>query len=302
MRIIERLQSGEPCFSFEFFPPHTEKGVDSLFRTVVELSPLSPGYVSCTYPGSSTPTPDPEISRRRKLTIDLTRRIREDSGIEAMAHLTCSAHSRQDLIEILDQLAEDGAHNVLALRGDPPQGGGRFVQAEGGFAHGVELIRLIRERGYNFCVGAACYPEKHQESPDPELDLRYLKDKVDAGADFLISQLFFDNGRWFDFMRRVRDAGITVPVIPGLMPIINREGIIRMTELSGAYLPEGLRAELDGHGDDAEAVVQTGIAHTTAQALELLDNGVPGIHFYTLNKSRATREIVSAIRQHQGRR
>jgi methylenetetrahydrofolate reductase (NADPH) len=302
MRIIERLQAGAPCFSFEFFPPHTEKGVESLFRTVVELAPLSPGYVSCTYPGSSTPTPDPEITRRRRLTIDLTRRIREESGIEAMAHLTCSAHSREDLIEILDQLASEGADNVLALRGDPPQGGGGFVQAEGGFAHGVEMIRLIRERGYNFCVGAACYPEKHQESADADLDLRYLKDKVDAGADFLISQLFFDNTRWFDFMRRVRGAGITVPVIPGLMPIINREGIIRMTELSGAILPAGLRAELDGHGDDAEAVVQTGIAHTTAQALELLERGVPGIHFYTLNKSRATREIVSAIRQHQGLR
>jgi methylenetetrahydrofolate reductase (NADPH) len=302
MKIIDRLRDGEPCFSFEFFPPHTEQGVESLFRTVVELAPLSPGYVSCTYPGSSTPTPEPEIARRRRLTIDLTRRIREESGIEAMAHLTCSAHSRDDLVQILDELAADGADNVLALRGDPPQGGGAFVQAEGGFEHGVELIRLIRERGYPFCVGAACYPEKHQESPDAELDLRHLKAKVDAGADFLISQLFFDNGRWFDFMRRVRAAGIEVPVIPGLMPITNREGIIRMTDLSGAYLPEALRDELESHGDDAEAVVQTGIAHTTAQALELLESGVPGIHFYTLNKSRATREIVSAIRQHQGQR
>jgi len=258
--------------------------------------------VSCTYPGSSTPTPEPEIARRRRLTIDLTRRIREESGIEAMAHLTCSAHSRDDLVQILDGLAEDGADNVLALRGDPPQGGGAFVQAEGGFEHGIELIQLIRERGYPFCVGAACYPEKHQEAADPDIDLRHLKAKVDAGADFLISQLFFDNGRWFDFMRRVRAAGIDVPVIPGLMPIINREGIIRMTELSGAYLPEALRDELDSRGDDAEAAVQTGIAHTTAQALELLDSGVPGIHFFTLNKSRATREIVSAIRQHQGQR
>ncbi|HXA41687.1 MAG TPA: methylenetetrahydrofolate reductase [NAD(P)H] [Candidatus Solibacter sp.] len=302
MKIIDRLSAAEPCFSFEFFPPHTEQGVDSLFRTVLELAPLNPGYVSCTYPGSSTPTPDPEIARRRRLTIDLTRRIREESGIEAMAHLTCSAHSRDDLVQILDGLAEDGADNVLALRGDPPQGGGAFVQAEGGFEHGIELIRLIREGGYPFCVGAACYPEKHQESPDAELDLRHLKAKVDAGADFLISQLFFDNSRWFDFMRRVRAAGIEVPVIPGLMPIINREGIIRMTELSGAYLPEALRDELDSRGDDAEAAVQTGIAHTTAQALELLDSGVPGIHFFTLNKSRATREIVSAIRQHQGQR
>ena len=195
-----------------------------------------------------------------------------------------------------------GAENVLALRGDPPQGGGGFVQAEGGFTHGVELIELIRQQGYRFCVGAACYPETHQECPDPDLDIQYLKAKVDAGADFLISQLFFDNSRWFEFVRRLRAADITVPVIPGLMPIVNREGIIRMTELSGAYLPEGLRRELDGHGDDAEAVVQTGIAHTTAQALELLEQGVPGIHFYTLNKSRATREIVSAIREHLGQR
>jgi methylenetetrahydrofolate reductase (NADPH) len=302
VRIIDRLQAGDPCFSFEFFPPHTEQGVESLFRTVVELAPLNPGYVSCTYPGSATPTPDAEIARRRKLTLDLTRRIREESGIEAMAHLTCSAHSRDDLVQILDQLAEAGADNVLALRGDPPQGGGGFVQAEDGFAHGVELIQLIRERGYPFCVGAACYPEKHQEAPDAEVDLRHLKAKVDAGADFLISQLFFDNTAWFDFIARVRSAGMTIPVIPGLMPIINREGIIRMTDLSGARLPEGLRRELDGHGDDAEAVVQTGISHTTAQALELLDSGVPGIHFYTLNKSRATREIVSAVREHQGQR
>jgi methylenetetrahydrofolate reductase (NADPH) len=164
------------------------------------------------------------------------------------------------------------------------------------------LIQLIRERGYPFCVGAACYPEKHQEAPNAEVDLLHLKAKVDAGADFLISQLFFDNTAWFDFIARVRSAGITIPVIPGLMPIINREGIIRMTDLSGARLPEGLRRELDGHGDNAEAVVQTGIAHTTAQALELLDSGVPGIHFYTLNKSRATREIVSAVREHQGHR
>ncbi len=302
MRIIDRLKAGEPCFSFEFFPPHTEKGVESLLRTVQELAPLNPGYVSCTYPGSATPIPDPEIVRRRKLTLDLTRRIREDSGIEAMAHLTCSAHSREDLTQILDQLAEEGAHNVLALRGDPPQGGGGFVQAEGGFAHGVELIELIRAGGYGFCVGAACYPEKHPECPDPDLDIQHLKAKVDAGADFLISQLFFDNSRWFDFEHRVRAAGITVPVIPGLMPIINRDGILRMTELSGAVLPEALRLELDSRGDDAEAVVQTGIAHTTAQAMELLEHGAPGIHFYTLNKSRATREIVSGIRQHRGDR
>ena len=301
MHILDLFASHPTTYSFEFFPPKTEQGVVSLFRTVTELRPLNPGYVSCTYPGSATPDPDEETVRRRRLTLELTKRIRDEAGIEAMAHITCSAHTREELIQILEQLAEDGADNILALRGDPPAGGGGFITKTGGFSHGVELIELIRERGYPFCVGAACYPETHQECPDPELDLRHLKAKVDAGADFLITQLFHDNTKWFEFIERVRDAGITLPVIPGLMPIINRDGVVRMAELSGASLPEGLRHELDQHGDDPEAVLEAGIAHTTAQALELLETDAPGIHFYTLNKSHATREIVSAIRQNGGR-
>lgn len=302
MRIVDRLKTAEPCFSFEFFPPHTIEGVNSLFRTVMELRPLQPGYVSVTYPGSATPDPDPEIRRRRELTLELTRRIREESGIEAMAHITCSGHTRDDLVQLLDRLAQEGAENVLALRGDPPGGAGKFVQHAGGFEHAVELIQLIRERGYDFCVAAGCYPETHVECEDPELDIQHLKDKVDAGADFLVSQLFHDNRRWWEFMDRVRAAGIDVPIDPGLMPITNRDGIRRMTQLSGATLPEHLERELDSRGEDPDAVLEIGVAHTTAQALELLDGGAPGIHFYTLNKSRATREIVSAIRSHRGAR
>lgn len=302
MRIADRLSEAEPCFSFEFFPPNTPEGVDSLFRTIMELRPLQPGYVSVTYPGSATPDPDPEIRRRRELTLELTRRIREESGIEAMAHITCSGHTRDELIELLDRLADQGAENVLALRGDPPGGTGKFVRHEGGFEHAIELIALIRDRGYNFCVGAGCYPETHPESQDPDTDLRHLKEKVDAGADFLVSQLFHDNRRWHDFMRRVRAAGITVPVDPGLMPVINRAGIERMSALSGASLPAELQRELETRGDDPNQVVEIGVAHTTAQALELLDSGAPGIHLYTLNRSRATREIVSAIRAHRGAR
>ncbi|HEV1998407.1 MAG TPA: methylenetetrahydrofolate reductase [Candidatus Dormibacteraeota bacterium] len=302
MRIADRLRSGEPCFSFEFFPPHTEEGVNSLFRTVMELRPLQPAYVSVTYPGSSTPDPDPEIRRRRELTLDLTRRIREESGIEAMAHITCSGHTRDDLLRLLERLADEGAANVLALRGDPPGVTGKFVRHEGGFEHAVELISLIREQGYTFCVGAGCYPETHVECDDPDEDIRNLKAKVDAGADFLVSQLFHDNQCWRDFMVRMRGAGIDVPAEPGLMPIISREGIVRMAALSGARLPEILQRELDTRGDDPDAVVEIGVAHTTVQALELLDEGAPGIHFYTLNRSRATREIVSAIRSHRGTR
>ncbi|MDQ6746621.1 MAG: methylenetetrahydrofolate reductase [NAD(P)H] [Candidatus Dormibacteraeota bacterium] len=296
MRIIDRLLGEQPCFSFEFFPPRTEEGVRALFRTIVELGPLQPGFVSCTYPGSASPDPDPEIRRRRELTLELTRRIRDEAGIEAMAHLTCSAHTRDDLVQLLDRLAEEGAENVLALRGDPPAGTGTFVRHEGGFGHAVELITLIREQGYKFCVGAACYPETHVESADAGSDVRHLKQKVDAGADFLITQLFHDNRSWRSFKDRVSAAGIDVPVVPGLMPIINRDGIVRMTELSGASLPQRLRDQLDAAGDDPDAVIEVGVAHTTAQAIELLDEGAPGIHFFTLNKSRATREIVSAIR------
>ena len=299
MRIVDRLNSAEPCFSFEFFPPHTAEGVNSLFRTVMELSPLEPAYVSVTYPGSSTPDPEPEIRRRRELTLELTRRIREESGIEAMAHITCSGHTRDNLVQLLDRLAEEGAENVLALRGDPPGGTGTFVRHRDGFEHAVELISLIRDRGYDFCVGAACYPETHVECEDPDQDIRNLKAKVDAGADFLVSQLFHDNRCWVDFMSRVRAAGIEVPAEPGLMPIISRDGVVRMTELSGATFPDALRRELDARGDDPDAVVEIGVAHTTAQALELLDEGVPGIHFFTLNRSRATREIVSAIRSNR---
>jgi methylenetetrahydrofolate reductase (NADPH) len=302
MRIVERLTASEPCFSFEFFPPHTEKGVDSLFRTVVELAPLRPGFVSCTSPGSATPDPDPEIVRRRKLTLELTRRIREESHIEAMPHITCSARTRDELIQVLDQLLSEGADNVLALRGDPPgivdpTGGQRaFVATEGGFSHGDELVGLIHERGYRFCIGAACYPEKHQEAPDFETDLTNLKRKVDAGVDFLISQLYFDNRSWFRFEEHARASGISVPLVPGLMPITSRDGIMRMTLLSGATIPDELQEQLDANADDAEAIQKVGIEWTTNQARELLDHGVPGIHFYTLNKSRASREIVSALR------
>jgi methylenetetrahydrofolate reductase (NADPH) len=276
--------------------------VESLFRTVLELAPLRPGFVSCTYPGSATPDPDPEIVRRRHLTLELTRRIRQDSHVEAMAHLTCSAHSSDELVQILEQLAQDGADNVLALRGDPPgllgadEAKGAFVAKTGGFSHGNQLVALIRERGYEFCVGSACYPEKHVESADLETDLRHLRSKVDAGADFLISQLFFDNRCWFDFVGRARSVGIEVPLVPGLMPILSRDGIVRMTALSGATIPAELRAQLDRYADDDQSIQRVGVQWTTRQARELLAAGAPGIHFYTLNKSRASREIVEALR------
>ncbi|MFN2462755.1 MAG: methylenetetrahydrofolate reductase [Candidatus Dormibacteria bacterium] len=300
MRILDRISGNRPCFSFEFFPPHTEKGVDSLFRTILELKALQPGFVSCTYPGSAGVHPDPEVSRRRALTLELTRRIRRDSGIEAMAHLTCSGHTSAELAAVLDELVREGAENVLALRGDPPSlvrdgGSVHFEARAGGFSHGEDLVRLIRERGYPFSVGVACYPETHMEAASPDADLDVLKRKMDAGADFAISQLFFDNHRWFDFVERARAAGITIPLVPGLMPITSRDGIVRMTSLSGASLPAPLRAELDAHADDEDAVQRIGVEWGAAQASELMAAGFTAIHFCTLNRSRAARDIVSRL-------
>ncbi|MHB8508643.1 MAG: methylenetetrahydrofolate reductase [Candidatus Dormibacteria bacterium] len=293
MKISERLAQGQPTFSFEFFPPNTERGVESLFRTVVDLEPLNPAFVSVTYPGSAALVPDDETRRKRALTLELTRRIRDESGIEAMAHLTCSGHTRDELCTILDQLKAEGAENVLALRGDPPPGG-RFVAVEGGFSHGAELIRLIDERDYGFCIGAAAYPEKHQESPDWESELRHVREKVEAGAQFLTTQLFFDNSAYFAYIERIRAAGIGVPVLAGLMPVTSARTRARMP-FFGASIPPALAAALDACGDDDEGVLAVGVAHTTRQAQELVEAGAPGIHFYTLNTSRATRAIVSSL-------
>jgi methylenetetrahydrofolate reductase (NADPH) len=214
-----------------------------------------------------------------------------------MAHLTCVGSTRDDLRSVLDRLAENGVGNVLALRGDPPKGQKEFVATEGGCRYANELVAFIRE-GYNdgFCLGGAGYPEKHVECGNPAVDLANLKRKVDAGAEFLITQLFFDNRRYWEFVENARACGIRVPIIPGIMPITNASGVERMTTMCGASLPFRLAAELDRRRDDAKAVMQLGVAHATAQCLDLLQGGAPGIHFYTLNRSTATRQVLSAIR------
>jgi methylenetetrahydrofolate reductase (NADPH) len=286
MRISQRLVRGSPCFSFEFFPPKTEEGVHTLFATLKELAELKPGFVSVTYgAGGST----------RNLTADLVSRIRRETGIEAMAHLTCVGHSRDELKTILESFRAQGIENVLALRGDPPAGEKRFKPAVGGFRYANELNQFIREQGFDFCLGGACYPEGHMECLSRDDDLKHLQAKVDAGADFLITQLFFDNAFYFDFVERARRAGIRVPIVPGLMPITNADQIARFTRLCGATVPMRLTLEIEKRRNDPEAIIQLGIAHATIQCVELLARGVPGIHFYTLNRSLATRMIVTAL-------
>jgi methylenetetrahydrofolate reductase (NADPH) len=284
MLIRDRLATGVPSISFEFFPPKSDEAGALLERTIAELSVLEPAFVSVTYgAGGST----------REKTLEIVSRIRSQAGIEAMAHLTCVGATREEIGAVVGRLTDAGVTNILALRGDPPKGEGRFVVTEGGFAYASELVAFIREQhGVALSVGGAAYPETHPECASPAIDLANLKRKVDAGVDFLITQLFFDNRHYWEFCGRARAAGIDVPIIPGIMPITNAAAAKRF----GATLPSELAAELERHGSDLQAVLQLGVAHATAQCIDLLRGGAPGIHFYTLNRSTATREVFAELR------
>lgn len=288
MRISDLLVRKRPVFSFEFFPPKSDEAVKQLERTISELQPLEPDFVSVTYgAGGST----------REKTIDIVSRIKQDTGIEAMAHLTCAGSTAEELRDVLARLDDAGVENVLALRGDPPKGETTFQATEGGFRYASELTSFITGHfGERFCIGGAGYPEKHIECGNPAVDLANLKRKVDSGAQFLVTQLFFDNRRYFEFVDNARAHGITVPIIPGIMPITNAAQIERFTVSCGASLPFRLAAELDRRRDDPQAVMQLGVAHATAQCIELLQSGAPGIHFYTLNRSTATMQALTALR------
>lgn len=286
MRIVEKLAANRAAISFEFFPPKDQDGVNRLFQTVAELAPFGPAYVSVTYgAGGST----------RQLTVELVGRIQREVGIEAMAHLTCVGSTQQELGAVLEQLEAARVENVIALRGDPPKGASRFVAKEGGFGHASELVGFIRQRG-TFCIAGACYPEKHPEAESLEADVAKLKLKVDAGAEFLITQLFFDNADYFAFVERARAAGISVPIVAGIMPITNVSQIKRFSAMCGARMPASLLQKLEPVATDADAVCEVGVEHALSQCRELLARGAPGIHFYTLNRSRATLEILQRLR------
>ena len=288
MLIRDFLASGAPSISFEFFPPKSDEAAAQLERTISELGELSPTFISVTYgAGGST----------REKTVEIVSRIKRGAGIEAMAHLTCVGSTRDELGSVLHRLADGGVENVLALRGDPPKGQKAFTPVEGGFRYANELAAFIREaHGDKLCVGGAAYPEKHVESGNPAVDLNNLKRKVDAGLDFVITNLFFDNRHYWEFVERARGVGIKVPIIPGIMPITNAAQIERFTLFCGATLPFKLAAELDRRRDDPKAVLQLGVAHATSQCIDLLTGGAPGIHFYTLNRSHATKDIFTALK------
>ena len=287
MRLDSLLEArNEPVFSFEFFPPKTDDGVRQLFETISHLRELEPTFVSVTYGAGGSV---------RTRTVELVTRIRHELDIEPVAHLTCVDATAGELRTILDGLRDNGIDNVLALRGDPPDGAESFVATNGGFAHSTEFMEFITAR-YGFCVGGACYPEKHPESASTDEDVLFAKRKADAGASYLITNLFFDNSKYFDFVPRARAAGVTIPIIPGIMPVTNVGQIRRFTSKIGATIPEPLLDALRAREADPEAVLQLGVAWSTLQAAELLAGGAPGVHFFTINRSPSTRAILSALR------
>jgi methylenetetrahydrofolate reductase (NADPH) len=284
MRICDLYGETEPVISFEFFPPKTEKGYLSLFRTIAELRDLDPGFVSVTMgAGGST----------RRKTVGLVTQIQRELRLTAMAHLPCVGFERAEVAEILKTLQKAGLENVLALRGDPPQGE-EFTPPVDGFDYAADLVAFIRERDYH-CIGAACFPEVHPAAANAESDLKYLHAKVQQGADFLVTQLFFDNQKYFDFVARARTSGIEVPIVPGIMPVTSMANAKRMLAMGGGQMPPELEAELDRVGDNDDAAAELGIRWATEQCRELIERGAPGIHFYTLNRSPATRRIYQSL-------
>jgi methylenetetrahydrofolate reductase (NADH) len=283
-RILE--QAEEPVFSFEFFPPKTDAGERVLGLALESLRQLDPAFVSVTYGAGGG---------CRDRTLDLTKWIKQELGIEAMAHLSCVGSTREELAGVLDDMRDAGIENILALRGDPPRGASNWTPHPGGLRYSTELAQMIRA-DYDACIGGACFPEVHPEAPDLAHDLHFLKEKVDSGVSFLITQLFFDNELYFRFVEEARAAGITVPILPGVMPITDLGQIKTITGMCGATIPRALVEALDWRSHDPEAVTALGVSYATLQCAELLARGAPGIHFYTLNRSHATRAILSALR------
>ena len=287
MKIRTLFDTHPQTFSFEFFPPKTAEESEALFDRARELQQLGVSFCSVTYgAGGST----------RKNTIDLVCRFQADLGLIGMAHLTCVGHSQTELGDILVELQDRGVENLMCLRGDPPRGETAFTPAPDGFAHAAELVALARRSG-DFCIGVAGYPEAHPESVAALQDLQHLKAKVDCGVDFVTTQLFFDAQDYFDFVARARQLGIRQRIIPGIMPILNYRQIVRFTRMCGASIPLVLQERLEPVAEDSAAVFEIGVDWAWQQCEALLAGGAPGIHFYTLNRSRATQLIFERLRQ-----
>jgi methylenetetrahydrofolate reductase (NADPH) len=287
VRLDDRLRDGDPIVSFEFSPPRTAEAELSFWTAIEELAALEPAFVSVTCGADGT---------TRDLTLAVVRRLARERGLEAVPHVTATGFTRDGLLDLLAEARAGGADNVLALRGDPPRGESTWTAPAGGVESSLELTTLAADAG--FCVLAAAYPEPHPDSRGWDADLAHLRAKVEAGVRVLVTQLFFDNDDYRRFIDRLRAAEIDVPVLPGIIPVTSVAQIARLTALCGARIPAALQRELELRLHDPRAVAELGVAYATAQAAELLGEGAPGVHLYTLNRSPATRAIVSALRAH----
>lgn len=286
MKIVDKFKGDAPAFSFEFFPPKSQEGVEGLFETISDLESFAPAYVSVTYGAGGS---------SRTMTLDLVRRIEAETGLDAMAHLTCVGATEPELAQVIDEFARAGIENILPLRGDAPQGQDKFSATAGGFSYASELVALAKRR-HDFCIAGACYPEGHIEAPSLQVDMDNLKKKVDSGVDFLVTQLFFDCADYFRFVDRTRAAGITIPIVAGIMPVTNVAQVKRFTQMCGARIPPKLLSRLAPHEEDRAEVQKIGVDHATRQCEELIEAGCVGVHFYTLNRSLATRRILENLR------
>ena len=285
MKIKDILKS-KRTISCEFFPPRDSDGIPAVLRTAGRIRSYNPDFVSVTYgAGGST----------RAFTEEITSSLKRDTDLEVMAHLTCVAQTEEEVHTALVRLDELGIENVIALRGDPPAGQDNFVPAEGGFQHATELLRHVRDN-FEFCLAAACYPEGHVESSDLITDMNYVKMKVENGADFLVTQLFYDNQDFFRLMERAETLGIDVPIIAGILPILNTNQIRRFTSLCGSKIPDELDIQLERYVDDDDAVRELGIEYATRQVQELWDQGIAGVHFYVLNRNYSVSKILDNLK------
>ncbi|MCX8163913.1 MAG: methylenetetrahydrofolate reductase [NAD(P)H] [Aquificaceae bacterium] len=288
MKIGELLKKGQFSISFEFFPPKTQEGEDELFHTIKNLQELGPTFVSVTYgAGGST----------RERTKRVVKRIHEETGLITMAHLTCIAHSKEELLEILREYKEVGIKNILALRGDKPANLQNFKPPEDACTYANQLVSLIRANfGDWFSIGVASYPEGHPESPNMDWEIRYFKKKVESGADFSITQMFFENSYYYKFLELCQEADINIPIIPGIMPITNFRQVQKFASMCGTTIPQRLIEKLEPYADSPEETLKIGVDFAIEQCLDLIENNVPGLHFYTLNKSKATLLVYEGIR------